>query len=111
SALRFFPSSPPSTSAIYTLSLHDALPICLFGCGLQMLSQGHPVGLLGVLSREARVVGQRRREGLFLRVRSCSCASISFRLIPKRDRKSTRLNSSHVAISYAVFCLKKKKKE
>src|SRR5690625_6324308 len=30
--------------------------------------------------------------------------------IPKRDRKSTRLNSSHVAISYAVFCLKKKNK-
>src|SRR5690625_6978979 len=31
------------------------------------------------------------------------------RLVPRRDRKSTRLNSSHVAISYAVFCLKKKK--
>src|SRR5690625_7075717 len=31
------------------------------------------------------------------------------RLVPNRDRKSTRLNSSHVAISYAVFCLKKKK--
>src|SRR5690625_7385055 len=33
------------------------------------------------------------------------------RMHPLRDRKSTRLNSSHVAISYAVFCLKKKKKE
>src|SRR5690625_7071328 len=33
------------------------------------------------------------------------------RLVQERDRKSTRLNSSHVAISYAVFCLKKKKKK
>src|SRR2546429_2335403 len=92
---------PRSTLFPYTTLFRSRFAVCLFGCGLQMLSQGHPVGLLGVLSREARVVGQRRREGLFLRVRSCSCASI--------DRKSTRLNSSHGYISYAVFCLKKKK--
>src|SRR5690625_5714614 len=36
--------------------------------------------------------------------------SVRFHLHPHRDRKSTRLNSSHVAISYAVFCLKKKNK-
>src|ERR1039457_7370727 len=61
-----------ATTEIYTLSLHDALPICLVGNG----SNGplHPG----------------------------SC-------IPdKIDRKSTRLNSSHLVISYAVFCLKKK---
>src|SRR5690554_7227412 len=37
-------------------------------------------------------------------------AEILFNKYPKKDRKSTRLNSSHVRISYAVFCLKKKKK-
>src|SRR5207253_10166205 len=40
-----------------------------------------------------------------------SSASPSTRIVAERDRKSTRLNSSHVAISYAVFCLKKKKKK
>src|SRR5215510_15479251 len=40
-----------------------------------------------------------------------ACRERSDYLNPKRDRKSTRLNSSHVAISYAVFCLKKKKKK
>src|SRR6266498_4642580 len=42
---------------------------------------------------------------------SCRCASAGSRGGPARDRKSTRLNSSHVRISYAVFCLKKKKKK
>src|SRR2546429_8237391 len=83
---------PRSTLFPYTTLFRSRFAVCLFGCGLQMLSQGHPVGLLGVLSREARVVGQRRREGLFLRVRSCSCASISFRLIPK-SASSARLRS------------------
>src|SRR5437868_9839861 len=43
---------------------------------------------------------------------SCLCTIIQAesRLLPRLDRKSTRLNSSHVSISYAVFCLKKKKK-
>src|SRR5437870_11003822 len=39
------------------------------------------------------------------------CFTRYFALLPQQDRKSTRLNSSHVAISYAVFCLKKKKKK
>src|SRR5699024_12571065 len=42
--------------------------------------------------------------------RQC-CAAYAARPCPRRDRKSTRLNSSHVSISYAVFCLKKKKQE
>src|SRR3989454_4771754 len=41
---------------------------------------------------------------------SCSICRGSGRTLPVRDRKSTRLNSSHLVISYAVFCLKKKKK-
>src|SRR5215510_15748654 len=43
--------------------------------------------------------------------RATSDRSLTSRRAPCRDRKSTRLNSSHVAISYAVLCLKKKKKE
>src|SRR5207253_10651424 len=78
----FFFFNDTATTEIYTLSLHDALPICitivqffvergqLFVAGLQLLLRGFQFFV---------------------------------------DRKSTRLNSSHVAISYAVFCLKKKK--
>src|SRR5690625_5740355 len=69
-----------ATTDIYTLSLHDALPICL------PVDVAEAIGFLA--SDEA---GGLRGQTL-------------------RDRKSTRLNSSHVAISYAVFCLKKKKK-
>src|SRR5258708_34123457 len=76
----FFFFNDTATTEIYTLSLHDALPIC--GLGLQ-------VGELDPLQRlEER--GQVE--------------------VPE-DRKSTRLNSSHQIISYAVFCLKKKKKK
>src|SRR5438477_4526135 len=71
-----------ATTEIYTLSLHDALPI--FG---------------GRRRREAR----RRRALDGARIGQC-------RDRRRRDRKSTRLNSSHMSISYAVFCLKKKKK-
>src|SRR5256885_11887170 len=52
----------------------------------------------------SRVVLDRRRVGADFHVR------VLARRIHRRDRKSTRLNSSHLVISYAVFCLKKKKK-
>src|SRR3712207_7096936 len=77
-----------ATTEIYTLSLHDALPICD--------PPGHQPDLLLVIG-EHDVVDARlvlHRPGL------ASSGS--------RDRKSTRLNSSHANISYAVFCLKKK---
>src|SRR5437879_9992580 len=73
-----------ATTQIYTLSLHDALPICVFH--LPRLFS-HLVTSRPPLSPSPPRVG-RVREG---------------------DRKSTRLNSSHRCISYAVFCLKKKK--
>src|SRR5690606_41390857 len=92
--LFLFSFSDPPPTAIYTLSLHDALPI----------SQRR---------RPRRV--QRRRLGLDLRLglRRLDHARAGLhpegRLRPHAlDRKSTRLNSSHVKISYAVFCLKKK---
>src|SRR2546426_1188024 len=74
-----------ATTEIYTLSLHDALPICW----KSPLSKSDPTRWW----RQTEV---------------CRTASISGCDIICPDRKSTRLNSSHLVISYAVFCLKKK---
>src|SRR5258708_28743803 len=82
----FFFFNDTATTEIYTLSLHDALPICIV-CAFARLG-GRPVGI---------VANQRQR------VQSKSAG-----LQMPGDRKSTRLNSSHQIISYAVFCLKKK---
>src|SRR5260221_12336100 len=95
----FFFFNDTATTEIYTLSLHDALPISV-----------GPLDERGV-------------PPLALRLPAARCAragdreSASRRHFPAawlhrgdhRDRKSTRLNSSHTVISYAVFCLKKKK--
>src|SRR6267154_3561513 len=70
----FFFFNDTATTEIYTLSLHDALPIS--ATTRNRCAPTHPES-----------------------ARAC-----------RRDRKSTRLNSSHPSISYAVFCLKKKKK-
>src|SRR3712207_8760809 len=98
----FFFFNDPATTEIYTLSLHDALPISGEGAptGLRRRAvalQHHPVSrhLVGdVLHRLRPEVIKAERE-------------LAADLI--KDRKSTRLNSSHANISYAVFCLKKKK--
>src|SRR5258708_8942994 len=87
----FFFFNDTATTEIYTLSLHDALPIYL-----EQAAQGHqPLGLLVEDLREHPVALQRIAAHGVLKV--------------GEDRKSTRLNSSHQIISYAVFCLKKKK--
>src|SRR5256885_11939941 len=78
----FFFFNDTATTEIYTLSLHDALPIW-------------------PLLRPFFMAGPPREGGGHSFPRSKACKS--------RDRKSTRLNSSHLVISYAVFCLKKKK--
>src|SRR3989442_11851613 len=78
------------------LSLHDALPISVHEEG--------PRRRLPLLSTTGRAT--RLRGGLRLRGRAADGGD---RPVVERDRKSTRLNSSHVRISYAVFCLKKKK--
>src|SRR5439155_11512046 len=94
-----------TTTEIYTLSLHDALPI--YSSPSQLCSKKVSAGsqeLGGSTSSEVR--------------RSATCrsssdwserATLRADSVRAGDRKSTRLNSSHVAISYAVFCLKKKK--
>src|SRR5439155_23616952 len=75
----FFFNDPPPTE-IYTLSLHDALPISVSALAAPIAVASRPA--------PARLASPVAWSPL--------------------DRKSTRLNSSHVAISYAVFCLKKK---
>src|SRR5256885_14391276 len=75
----FFFFNDTATTEIYTLSLHDALPIC----------RRTPSVPTSASRWEPETSGLGRK---------------------MRDRKSTRLNSSHLVISYAVFCLKKKKK-
>src|SRR3712207_7951578 len=92
----FFFFNDTATTEIYTLSLHDALPI----------SRGAERGLCPHGPRQGAAAAARHRP-----------ARAPQRAYPRRhgdraaggDRKSTRLNSSHANISYAVFCLKKKK--
>src|SRR3712207_8565618 len=88
----FFFFNDTATTEIYTLSLHDALPIFQWGT--------EPRGNPGRANPLAEPGGGRRHRRGSLR------ADI---LQQPVDRKSTRLNSSHANISYAVFCLKKKK--
>src|SRR5436305_12457826 len=77
----------PATTDIYTLSLHDALPIYAVADQPDELR----VRIISELAGDGR---RRDRPGQ--------------PVAGPEDRKSTRLNSSHVRISYAVFCLKKK---
>src|SRR3712207_8842698 len=93
-----------ATTEIYTLSLHDALPICL---PADQHRPGGRVAAAGVLQRGAHLAGvQRVDPGV-----GVEDGEQHRRVLGSRqDRKSTRLNSSHANISYAVFCLKKKKK-
>src|SRR5438445_12192095 len=89
-----------ATTEIYTLSLHDALPIS--GQGFQLAGAGDEVvvdvGVEGVGDAEAELLGVGQ-------------VGVDVAERVDEDRKSTRLNSSHANISYAVFCLKKKKKK
>src|SRR2546430_5778608 len=98
----FFFFNDTATTEIYTLSLHDALPILagqVEDVVLDVQVRGRarqddvpiPVGIR---------VGERIVDDIHL---------VARRAVAMQDRKSTRLNSSHSQISYAVFCLKKKK--
>src|SRR5437879_11509312 len=86
---------------IYTLSLHDALPIFteIFEAYRKVLQKV----FAGRKEDETEENIQSRARGMML-----MALSNKFGAIVLRDRKSTRLNSSHRCISYAVFCLKKK---
>src|SRR5256886_9877915 len=107
----FFFFNDTATTEIYTLSLHDALPIFLVG---ERLEIAVAVGVLPVLLETDPL----HEEGAAiqvadpaLRVQQANLRRAAFLLLQRdvlraeRDRKSTRLNSSHSQISYAVFCL------
>src|SRR2546429_5634521 len=94
--LFFFFFNDPATTEIYPLPLHDALPISAI-CQRQRLACP---SFLGTATRKIRRRPTRTRR------QSRPTQREAF-----LDRKSTRLNSSHGYISYAVFCLKKKKKQ
>src|SRR2546430_16461549 len=97
-ASAFFFFNDTATTEIYTLSLHDALPISTVRHPRAALGLG-PRHLAGLHGRRRRPVGRGRK----------SLPDPAGLSRPHPDRKSTRLNSSHSQISYAVFCLKKKK--
>src|SRR2546426_2863820 len=106
----FFFFNDTATTEIYTLSLHDALPIS-HAAG----DRDRTVVLRAHLREAARLV-QRRHEqpvgaGQQAVLEAIGEHELDCHAIGRRggDRKSTRLNSSHLVISYAVFCLKKKK--
>src|SRR5689334_24281506 len=87
-----------ATTEIYTLSLHDALPICPTVFWRACVTPVDYDYLRKLLKDRSGLVLSADKQYL-----------VESRLLP--DRKSTRLNSSHSSISYAVFCLKKKKKK
>src|SRR5205814_10523704 len=87
----------PATTYIYTLSLHDALPIFR----PDELADVHPSVIVIVPPEGGTAEAHAVYAGLLTDIGECT--------VPI-DRKSTRLNSSHLGISYAVFCLKKKKR-
>src|SRR5207249_10557919 len=97
------------TPELYTLSLHDALPISPAGGANNCRNPGvlAPNDAEAILDAEyASAVAP----SAAIELVSCADTRIASASLGARDRKSTRLNSSHVSISYAVFCLKKKKK-
>src|SRR5439155_22658752 len=101
----FFVVNVQPTAAIYTLSLHDALPICARGRRRRQRDTA-------VQAPQVPADLRRGHAGVLLGLRLQACplhpAHAAGAGGRHQDRKSTRLNSSHVAISYAVFCLKKK---
>src|SRR5690606_40161747 len=96
-------------TGVYSRSLHDALPISL----RHYSSQTEPGPLAGMCRASAREMvkqlGFAPKHQILTGLAVAPDGSIWARRRDGTDRKSTRLNSSHVKISYAVFCLKKKK--
>src|SRR5687768_18551417 len=87
-----------ATTEIYTLSLHDALPIYL----LDRRNECRHI-VAGSIPKDVVI--------RFVITVTDSVARAHYKVGRQSDRKSTRLNSSHGYISYAVFCLKKKKQK
>src|SRR3712207_8611305 len=102
--ISFFFFNDTATTEIYTLSLHDALPISELWLLLIVL------GVNIFVAFYERGVGQQVKSPILIADAKHTMSDIwvTISVIAGLDRKSTRLNSSHANISYAVFCLKKK---
>src|SRR5688500_19629954 len=96
-----------STPFIHSLSLHDALPI--FGEILRVAGR-QPVVAGNIGDPLIAVVDSEKPRTYVLELSSFQRSADHRCSRPRRDRKSTRLNSSHLVISYTVFCLKIKTK-
>src|SRR3712207_7236317 len=97
-----------ATTEIYTLSLHDALPISgSLGADANSSRNSPPTVIADAIGKAVTAGRPKTRYAVGFAARPLIGLR---RVLPDRDRKSTRLNSSHANISYAVFCLKKKKK-
>src|SRR5207245_7956600 len=106
-----FYSTHTATTEIFTLSLHDALPILTYS-----VLRSSPTPNSQLLGRPTGAFAPGCDSPVGMKATSFPFGSSTstpgrLRLREVRDRKSTRLNSSHGSISYAVFCLKKKKKK
>src|SRR5690554_7351052 len=100
-----------ATTELYTLSLHDALPISWVD-ELKILQDQASAESFAAIREVIESSMQQPLEKLFREFEQEPLAAASIGQVHKAvlhdgDRKSTRLNSSHVRISYAVFCLKK----
>src|SRR5256885_12929426 len=104
----FFFFNDTATTEIYPLSLHDALPISSDAAYRLGGAEGDIFGLWGEPLAETRQQIESVNSYADAAGRPRPRIWVSFRPIIA-DRKSTRLNSSHLVISYAVLCLKKKK--
>src|SRR5690606_40846770 len=104
-------AADPATPDPSTLSLHDALPILMLR---RQQPRGHPPSRAGVTPCPPATPGFPAPSSTPCTTRPCLTSGTAFSPSANsstpparsRDRKSTRLNSSHVKISYAVFCLK-----
>src|SRR3712207_6946331 len=100
----FFFFNDTATTEIYTLSLHDALPISRGLADVVLDERGDEPLVAPVRIQDVAGAHEHRRDAV-------AEHHVDGDQAVEQDRKSTRLNSSHANISYAVFCLKKKKKK
>src|SRR5947207_6553285 len=96
-----FVSTGTTTTEIYPLSLHDALPISPRQSAIRAALNHGAFSFPSLIDGEFGLRVFRRQQARS-HIRACKM---------RADRKSTRLNSSHTVISYAVFCLKKKTRD
>src|SRR5690606_42033522 len=108
---RFIRRADPPPTVLSPLSLHDALPIWIIRSWARMLTESRARGQRNRVCAKVEHWHIQYGAGCPRPALGVGCparSGVASRAAPVRDRKSTRLNSSHVKTSYAVFCLKKK---